>query len=578
MRGGVRGGVKERERRRPGGAAAPVIAAVGVVIYALALRRFGLDLADEGTLVADFASVARGAVPYRDFQTGYGPLGYYWNAAALAFGGGDLVAVRTGLAWLHGASALLLGLIGRRVGGTWVGVASVVVVWGMLRPVSPGAFATFNIPYPGWLAEALGYAAVALLLNGRLAAWRLGAVGSLWACAFLAKQNAGLFGLAGTFVVLALRRSDDGNAPGRFGWLLAPAMGAGTVALLVPGGAGPMEVLALGVPVWLLAVAVVRARPGPDEMRAAVIVGSAFVAVVVTACGLLGRHVGVETLVREMLQIGTGAAERFRTPYPGPIDLVRGALGGSDGVLGVTRRLVDDSWLVVLPVLAWIGAGRIAWRQRGLAPERRAVAVVGVLLLLQLYPRADAWHALPAAGLLIVFGLAAVAEVAHGSGKALLSVVMAGAIARSVPTIPVVAAMLRVPGEHARSVPHVSIRWDEVQPAHLARIPDVVASLRDVRSLFGFPALAFFNFVTDASIPVRHHYFFPGHPDAASDRELLRQLERNPPDAVILLDAPVAFFPEAFVSHHEIASWLRSPAWERTTIGPYVIGRRSGRR
>lgn len=558
MRGGASAGAAADARARTG---AVVVAGV-VLVYALSLRRFGLDLVDEGTLLGQFAAMARGAAPYRDFQSGYGPLGFYWNGAVLRWLGGDVVAVRTVLAAVHAASAGLL--------------YAIALLWGMLRPVAPGAFATFNVPYPSWWAEALGYGAVLLLLAAPLRIGMLAVAGALWGLAFLAKQNAGVFGLGGMVVHLALTdpRAGRDNAPW-LGGLLGLAMAAGLLGLSTKSDMTPLELVVLGLPVLLLAIAVVRVRPSTGAAVRALAAGGGFVAVTAPALVALAAVVGGNVVVREVFHVGSGAAERFRLAYPTPLALVADAWRGAPGWIVAGRRLVDDLWLVGLPLAAIAGALRLVIAPSRMPAPRVALVTVGALLYLQLYPRADQWHALPAAGLLVVLGLCLLADLAPGRRGLLAAGAIALAALRSLPTAPVVGAVLRPVPPGAPTVAHASIRWDLVRGPALTRAPAVADALAGVRSLFGFPALAFFNFVTDAPSPVRHDYFFPGHPGPEEVRAMLARLEAAPPEAVVMLDAPIAFFPASFRAHPDVVAWLRSPAWVRTRIPPYTIGRRA---
>src|SRR4030095_16223017 len=125
------------------------LACAGVVAaYCLVLRRYGLELADEGVLLAQMDRVVHGQVPYRDFHTGYGP-GIFWlHAWAFAWFGGSLGTVRAGLTVVHAARAMLLARVAGAAGGrAWSGAAALALL-AFFLPVAPGLCAPGNIPYP----------------------------------------------------------------------------------------------------------------------------------------------------------------------------------------------------------------------------------------------------------------------------------------------------------------------------------------------------------------------------------------------------------------------------------------------
>jgi hypothetical protein len=146
--------VGEREARVPRGLVAG--AALGTFLLVVALRHYGLDLVDEGTLLAQIERVRTGQWPYRDFHTGYGPALFALNAALLTFFGVHLEVVRIGLAVTHAVSLAALGVLaGRALGGFGAAVVVALTV-SFFLPIAPGAFCLWNIPYPSWYAQALG--------------------------------------------------------------------------------------------------------------------------------------------------------------------------------------------------------------------------------------------------------------------------------------------------------------------------------------------------------------------------------------------------------------------------------------
>ena len=52
----------------------------------------------------------------------------------------------------------------------------------------------------------------------------------------------------------------------------------------------------------------------------------------------------------------------------------------------------------------------------------------------------------------------------------------------------------------------------------------------------GFPETGFLNYVLGRRNPLPQEQFFPGHLDAAAEREAIRRLAASPPDAVVYVN------------------------------------------
>ena len=534
---------------------------VAVLGYAAWLHPYGLDLVDEGTLLAQFDRVRRGEVPYRDFHTGYGPATFFVNAGLLRVLGVDVAAVRSGLLVVHAVAAGLFYWLAASVVGARLAVVAVVAVWTVFRPVAPGAFATFNVPYPGWYAEAIGYGALVLAVSrvGRSASG-MAVVGALWGLAFAFKQNVAVLGLAGTLVYVALRAdAADGERSRGLGWMLATAMLAG---LLVVAAQGPMtawECAVYGLPIAVLAVAVIRAAPGPDLVRAGVALGLGFAGVTIAVVAWVVRAAGATEVLAGLLHVASGAAEVFRRPYPGFFESVEPLARLGSGGAAAVRESSEGLWMLALPAAALAGATAACFRSGKHPPAFVLVASVSPFLFLQLFPRADFRHLLPVAGPLLLVGLGLLGGWTPGRRRRVVGgIVLAVAIGRMLPTIPVVLELGRPAAPGAPRVERASLRWDLMGPAHLRALPDAVGAAAGAETLVGFPALAFFNFATGAPSPLRHDYFFPGVPDAEESADVLARLRAQPPALTVVLDAPIAFFPDAFAAHAAVAEAMGS--------------------
>ena len=70
--------------------------------------------------------------------------------------------------------------------------------------------------------------------------------------------------------------------------------------------------------------------------------------------------------------------------------------------------------------------------------------------------------------------------------------------------------------------------------ATAAALADLDSRLPASGTLAGFPEAGFYNYVLGRKNPLRLEQFFPGHLDAAAERETAEILLRTPPDAVLL--------------------------------------------
>jgi len=69
--------------------------------------------------------------------------------------------------------------------------------------------------------------------------------------------------------------------------------------------------------------------------------------------------------------------------------------------------------------------------------------------------------------------------------------------------------------------------------ATAAAIADLDRCVPAGGTLTGFPEAGFYNYVLGRRNPLRLEQFFPGHLDAAGERETAALLERTPPDALV---------------------------------------------
>jgi hypothetical protein len=160
-----------------------------LVAEQLFLARYWLDTLDEGYFAELADRVARGELPYRDFDTPYTPALHYLHAWAFGLLGRDLVTMRLILIVAKSALYLLLYALGRRLMPPAFAALPILLMLGL--DTIPYAWE----PHPAWYALTLAvlavWAIVRLIETGQ-DRWTLLAGGACGlACGF--KQNIGLF-------------------------------------------------------------------------------------------------------------------------------------------------------------------------------------------------------------------------------------------------------------------------------------------------------------------------------------------------------------------------------------------------
>ncbi len=429
----------------------PILLASGVVLaYVMSFRSYGLNVEDEGTLLYQIVRVAYGELPYVDFSTGYTPLFFVlmaraWRAA------GTIVAFRTVLAVVHAITAATLALLVGRVARPAI-AAVVPLLYVAFIPVFPGEFCAFNIPYPAWLAT-LGWTLTASTMLAFVATRRRGwlvAAGVVAAATLGIKPNAGVFAVSAATATLLLVPVTGDEARSPFAGALWVVF---CIGLVVSVGAtfGRRVLGAEGVVYVAPIVLAMGALYGRARVGRAALVGDALALLVpFSACsvpwiGFFLWRLGPSRFAREVLLIGSGAADLYYRSYP-PFEpwallvtalvtalaaagaLVRRvprlvplalgvAFGGLIAGLALVARLgvmpERMTWSIIwqlesagFPLTLGTHAAGVLWLWRRRRTEVGAAGVVLVFALfmyLQLYPRADFTHLVIAAPLTLVF-------------------------------------------------------------------------------------------------------------------------------------------------------------------------------
>ncbi|HVO23948.1 MAG TPA: glycosyltransferase family 39 protein [Candidatus Margulisiibacteriota bacterium] len=312
---------------------------VAATVFALAFLYFylfhqlGWFLEDEGVLYYHYLRVYQGNVPYRDFFTGYGPIGYYLHAWAFALFGISINAIRVLTAVVNAAAAAGLYLVARRVTSRGFALAP-PALFAVMQPWDIAVMVFQNSPYPSWWAIAFAVWGTWAMLRsleassrGRCLTWLLLA-GVFGGWAFFTKQNTGTFYLWAVTGFLASSpqqpAAGDEPEPWRCRCLRVAYLALIPLAtlLLVRNFLGGATLLAFVLPVAALAILGMRRSFGRQAWQnllwsfASVGAGALF------ATGpwlfYFGRQMGVGAFLDAILFLGAEVDRNLYVPFPSP--------------------------------------------------------------------------------------------------------------------------------------------------------------------------------------------------------------------------------------------------------------------
>jgi hypothetical protein len=130
-----------------------LILAAGVFVaafgYLSLFTTYGVDFADEGTLVSQFERASEGDLPFVDFRPVGTPAVYWLHGALQSWSGQSVVPGRRMLALVNAGTAVAVALLVQPLPGV---AGAIVAALGFLAllPVHTAEFAAFNVPYPAW--------------------------------------------------------------------------------------------------------------------------------------------------------------------------------------------------------------------------------------------------------------------------------------------------------------------------------------------------------------------------------------------------------------------------------------------
>ncbi len=529
-----------------------------------------------------------------------------------------------------GLAALLAG-----VARPWIALL-LPALYLVFIPVYPGEFCAFNIAYPAWFATAgwlaTAGALVAFARSGRRG-W-LAAAGVAAAATLAMKPNAGVFAFAAAAAsVLATERTADGVGGRVVAALWALVFVGILFGVVVVFGIVPRP---FDAAIYLVPVALVMAGTATRGRVRRVgafgdllVLGVPFLALSLPWLVFFWQRLGAAGFLREVLLIGSGAADIYYVPFPRPepwgllltilaaayaiaaLFAVRWVMPRAMVaaiVVAVVAAAAAISHLGVMPEgplwsMIWqlqsaaftltlvAHAAGVCWIWRGYrrtAPTAEDAVPVVVLvfasfMFLQLYPRADFMHLLIAAPLSLVFAGFLLERVLRIWEAALASrhpgVLRATAFGTAAVLVTAVGVGMLPGTEVWRSGPRFVLPF-AVAPVGVeeARADDLRAltaasarmapAIRAVDATVGFPSIGIVLFLTGGRNPTPHDYFFPGRPDHREEAEILDTLAAARPAALAALNRQFTFFDAASTYYFLLRRFVRAH---------YGLGERAGR-
>jgi HEAT repeat protein len=500
---------------------APLAVAAVAAAYFAGLVGYGINLEDEGLLLAQIGRTLHGQQPYVDFHTGYTPGVFYLNAALMRFGGGSVLPIRWGLVLVNAAATGVLFALARRRAGAALAAAA-ALGWAAFLPCFVGDFASFNIPYPAWYAGLfwlLAQAAYDRHLRGG-GAGALVAAGLAAGLAFSFKPNVGVLAALAAGMGLAFAAAGDGDPDRRLARVLLALAGVVLLVLL------SFNVVSLEFPFIIVApLVLVLGRlwwarvPTPRARRLVPALGlfaAGGLATTLPWVSWLLARLGVARFLREVLLVGSDAERIYATPYPLPfgfpggwalvaaLALAAAALVGlaaerghlhlprvtalavaaavffgglwwegarmPEGVAWAIVGQVQQMGFFVAPPLSWGAAAVVLARVR--APGRAAadagtlgMVLFALLSYVQLYPRVDSMHLIVALPSMLVLGAAATRRAVEAWGAVLdvrparlgAGVVAVAAVSALLAAVPNYTGLVGVAGGRLAARPQVGL-------------------------------------------------------------------------------------------------------------------------
>ncbi|MGE5276857.1 MAG: hypothetical protein ACM3SU_07675 [Acidobacteriota bacterium] len=568
----------------PAGAALPALAgAATAALWAVSRGKWSDALIDSGRewIVPD--ALSRGELLYRDVVYWFGPLTPYFHAALFAIFGsgfGTLVAagVLASVACLGALYGTVVRVAGRREAVLWSALAIPALCF---MPNAGGSL--LGMGYRIWHAALFTLLAAGVAARRPAGAPRLLAAGALAGLAGLCRTEWGLAAAAAVLLASWRSSSDRRRFPGEAATAAAGFVGVfGATLAAFLAAAGPRAVLSDGHLLF---------GKLPQETRAFLVAFS-----------------GVADWRRGLLELLYSAAMWASAALAIEILALRGRHPNG------RRGAALAGLLLLLAVAAVAGgaAGAVVWSaapavcafalaaglRRRPGPRGAALSALGLLGLLLSYRRpfhiGDSAYVGPP--LLFAFVCAAgllrlrVARFGRGSDRRRLSRAFATAL------------VVAVGAAYAARLSHYAA-WEGEPIAGTSRMltarPEVAREIEALAlavrrgaaadgGLVVFPEGELLNFLSGQPNPIRHKLYLPGYLTEENEGEILRELDRARPAAVVLWRRPTSEYQRGLFGAdygRKIRAWIdanyevaafRAPGAPARANPRFLLGLRRG--
>ena len=546
--------------------AAPVAVAVATaILFVVSRGKWSDALIDSGRewIVPD--ALSRGELLYRDVVYWFGPFTPYWHAlffrlAGSSFGTLVVAGIVSSAAILACLRWALLRITDRRQANAWTAVA---IPWLIFMPDAGGAI--LGMGFRMWHAAGFGLLALTLLIL-RPGSPALDFVGGLAAgAAGLCRTEWGVAVLVAAVVAVALRSEKRATMRAPFvrvvaGFALAFGGGLGLFAWF----AGPAA-LFRDAPVLLFNL--------PEETRAHVaaprpgIWAAGFVQMLYCAAAWLGVLIVLEILVRSRREPAF-ARKRLGT---------LAALVVLAAVCAAIAGFPNDVLLAGTPLLCaasvWLG---LRTPRGPLAAALGAFGTAGVLTCVRRpFFLSDAPYVAPPVLFAIVCAAAALARAVDArapDARPVLSLWLSRAVATLAAGLFLLRGFQYVRDERTPIPGTDGMLSARAETAR--RIEDVAALLREKTApgdgVVVFPEGEILNSLSGRPNPIRHKLYLPGYLNRENEPEILAELMKAQPAAMVIWPRPLGEYGRAEFGVDygaRIRSWIRDDYVEIPT-GP----------